>query len=80
MKFKHKALLGTIGLTIFVLAVQVAFQFMGSYRWVGFEKKQGSWFSIAQTAQGEMFTTQQSLDQCTDDKNELELKLNPDLK
>ena len=42
-----------VALLIALIVTQMAMQFASSYKWVGFEKKDGkdSWYSVAMTAQ-----------------------------
>lgn len=54
MKFKYKALLVMIVLTIGVFSLQCAMQFISSYKFIGFVKKdQSTWIGIAETAQAD---------------------------
>ena len=64
MKFKYKALTGFAGTAIFLIAVQVGVQFVSSYSFVGFQRKdQSTWVGIAETAQAENWTCQQQLEE-----------------
>ena len=44
MKFKYKVLAGFTGMAIFLIATQSALQFVSSYSFVGFQKKDQSTF------------------------------------
>ena len=64
IKFKHKVLLGTIGLTILAIAIQCGMQFVSSYKFVGFAKRDdSSWAGIAGKAQAEKVSCLDELDQ-----------------
>lgn len=64
MKFKYKALLGFAGTAIFLIAVQIGVQFVSSYKFVGFAKRdQSTWIGLAETAQADNWTCQQQLEE-----------------
>lgn len=71
IKFKHKALIGSIGLAIFLFSLQCAMQFLQTYKFVGFIKKdQSSWVGLAETAQADYQSCQSDLDAARKARNE----------
>ena len=82
MKFKYKLLLATFGLTILLIATETAMQFFSDYRFVGFEKKQGSWYGIASQAQADNSNCQVDLEKTNeqlDQFKQLRSELNADI-
>lgn len=53
---------------------------MSDYRFVGFERKQDSWYGIAGKAQAEKLSCLQELEQVKADKQVCIDAINPDLK
>lgn len=83
MKIKQKAvkvIWAEIFLLVVLLIAQVSIQFASSYRWVGFEKRDGSWASIAEAAEGQNSACQIDLAQALKDKQTAIEAANPDLK
>ena len=63
IKLKYKSLLATAGIAILVLAIQIAFQFINAYRFVGFIKRdESTWVGIASKAQAEKLNCLDELD------------------
>lgn len=57
-----KTLLATISLTILVVTIQIGMQFIQSYKFVGFEKRdQSTWVGIAEVAQADYQNCQADL-------------------
>lgn len=63
---KRKFLLKTAGILtlmlITVTTIEAAMKFMSEYRYVGFEKNQGSWYGIAAEAQANNDSCQRELE------------------
>ena len=69
-----------VALLIFLTTVEIAMKFMSDYKYVGFEKKHGSWEQIAESAQGELSACQLDLTKAIEDKHVAIEAANPDLK
>lgn len=72
MKNKNfrKFLIKTVGILTLILitvtCVEAAMKFMGEYRYVGFEKKEGSWYGIAAQAQAYNDSCQRELEKANE--------------
>ncbi len=62
-----------------VLATQMMMTFFHDYRLLVFEKKDGSWINIAETAEGNLSACQSDLAQAKADKQTAIEAANPDL-
>lgn len=69
-----------VALIISILLTQTTMLFFQNYRVIAFEKKDGSWITIAETAEGNLYNCQQDLEQAQKDKHDAILSANPDLK
>ncbi len=56
-------LLGVTAVTILVISIQIGMQFIQSYKFIGFVKRdQSTWIGIAETAQADNQTCQAQLE------------------
>lgn len=62
MKFKYKMLIGVTGTAILLFSIQCALQFVSSYQFVGFQKKdQSNWISLYSEAKADYLSCDQEL-------------------
>ena len=62
LKFKHKLLIGTVGLAILAITLQIAMQFQQSYKLVFFVKRdQSNWISLYSEAKADALSCDEQL-------------------